>query len=75
MWQKFSERMRERISLSQMKGSKPSPLARSHEAPQHRGRLSALVAAKEYPIVAALSYTANGALGGVLSIAHAASSQ
>ena len=44
-------------------GIDPSPLAGSHEAAQHRRRFSALVAAEEYPVVAADSYTADGALG------------
>ena len=48
------------------KGVDSSPLAGSHETPQYRRRLSALVAAKEHPIVAADSHTADGALGGVM---------
>src|ERR1017187_2490218 len=47
-------------------GIHSSPLAGSHEAPQHRRRLAALGAAKEHPIVAADSYTADNALGGVI---------
>jgi len=40
-------------------GIDPSPLAGGHEAPQHGRRSSALVAAKEYPVVATDCYTAD----------------
>ena len=42
------------------------PLAGSHKAPQHCGRVAALVATKECPIVAADSYTADRALRGIV---------
>src|ERR1700687_4825231 len=41
-------------------------LTGSHETPQHRGGLAALIAAKEYPVVAAHCYAADRALGGVV---------
>src|ERR1700693_2712945 len=41
-------------------------LTGSHEAPQHRGRSTALVAAKEQPVVAAYRHAADRALGGVI---------
>ena len=47
-------------------GIDSSPLAGSYEAPQHRRRFSALIAAKKCPIVAADSHSADGALGGVM---------
>ena len=47
-------------------GIDTDPLARSHETPQHCGRVAAMVAAKEHPVVAADSHTADGALGGVM---------
>ena len=41
-------------------------LTGSHEAPQHRRRHAALVAAKEQPLVAAYRHAADRALGGII---------
>src|SRR6266566_2012228 len=41
-------------------------LTGSHEAPQHRGRSAALVAAKEQLVVAAYRHAADRALGGII---------
>ena len=47
-------------------GVDTNPLTRGQKAPQHRGRVAAMVAAKEDPVVAANRDTANGTLGGVI---------
>jgi hypothetical protein len=47
-------------------GIDADPLARCHETPQHSSGVAAMVAAKEHPVVAADSHTADGALGSVV---------
>jgi hypothetical protein len=47
-------------------GVDTGPLARSHETPQHGSCVTAVVAAKEHPVVPADSHTADGALGSVM---------
>lgn len=62
--------MRERTSLSQANGL---TVIRWQEATKLRstsGRVAAMVAAKEHPVVAADCHTADGALGGVVIDLH-----
>jgi hypothetical protein len=52
--------------LEPSEGINSSPLTGRYKSPQYGRRLTALVTAKEDPVVAAHSHTADGALRGVV---------